>query len=211
MRIATMSSGEAQDLMAEIARIAPAKQHRLSADMVDGRRQLSIASARMTLEHLRRCPDKADVSPAAIEAARGAQPRPGDTAGAQDASLPRLESFKDIPKGYYATPSATGTNDLDFWRVRKGKPGTRWDGFSFAARILGGGDGSSMRTVNLSNIQQRLALQAIRLAGTEAAAMMFAAKIKRCRDCGLALTDEVSRAAGRGPDCRDKASRKGAA
>ena len=193
-----MSSEDIRELMAEITRIAPLKHHRLSAVMVDGRRQLTLASARMTLEHLRKCPDKAEVPAEASGAVRGNQA----------ASLPKLESFKDIPKGYYATPSASGTNDLDFWRVQKGKPGTDWDGFSFAARVLGGGDGKSMRTEELSNIQQRRALQAIRESGAEEAGMVFAAKLKRCTDCGLALTDQVSRDAGRGPDCRGKRARR---
>lgn len=192
----TMSEDVVQGLMAQIATIAPAKEHRLSRDMVDGSRKLTEASARQVLAHLRKCADK-----------------PGEPAARRDQEpgepLPPIGAFRDIPKGYYATPSATGANDLDFWRVSKGRKGSRWEGISFAARVLGGGDGDSMRTVDLSNIQQRLALQAIERAGADAAGMAFAAAIKRCRDCGLVLTDQVSRDAGRGPDCRTKSSRSG--
>lgn len=203
--MATVSSDEARELMAQIARIAPAKRHRLAADMVDGRRQLTVASARMVLEHLRKCPDLPGQAqaPAAV---------PPQAAPAQGRPLPRLEEFKDIPKGYYATPSATGSNDLDYWRVTKGKPGTQWEGYSFVRRVLGGGSGDDMRYVELTNIQQRLALQAITVTGIEQAQNSFADTLERCVDCGLFLTDADSRAARRGRVCRDKkASRDGAA
>jgi hypothetical protein len=209
---ATMSSDDVvSDLMAQIARIAPAKRHRLSADMVNGSRYLTEQAARKVLSHLAGCPDKAEVPAEAIQSAGGtgrAAPRGGISAE----PLPPLRAFADIPVGFYATPSLTGAQDLDFWKVTRGKDGTQWEGVPFAARVLGGGDGKNLRTERIGNIQQRIALRAIRDAGPDTAKRAFADKLKHCTECGLPLTDQVSRDAGMGPTCRDKkAVREGGA
>lgn len=201
-----MSGKSVQEMMAEIAVLAKVKKHHLAPDMVNGRRQLTEASARMALLHLHRCADIARPDPdgSRMPAPAGASrpaAAPVQPAAPQQPSLPVLAAFKDIPEGYYATVSRTGSNDLDFWRVDKPAKG-KWEGYSFARRILGGGDGSEMRTVDLPNIQQRLALQAIREAGTDQAKMAFATAIDRCSDCGRMLTDEISRQVGKGPTCR---------
>src|SRR6266568_8304759 len=52
------------------------------------------------------------------------------------------EGFRKIPAGFYATPSLTGNNDLDFWRVEKGKG--RWEGYTFIKRVIGGHDDASI-------------------------------------------------------------------
>jgi hypothetical protein len=193
MTVMTEDQAEGQRvdrLMADIARIAPYRAHHLTKDMVDGSRRLTVPAALMVLNHL----DKSrKITPAQVPVA-AASPIP-----------PRLGDFKGlVPKGYYATPSRTGNNDYDFWRVDPGKD--RWEGFAFPVRVLGGGDGDSMRTVDLDNMQKRLALQAIVDYGIEEAAMLFAAKLMRCSDCGLALTDEESRRYGKGRVCRNKKS-----
>lgn len=177
-------------LMADIARIAPYRAHHLTKDMVDGSRRLTVPAALMVLNHLDKC-GKITPAQAPAEAASSVPPRLGDFKGL-------------VPKGYYATPSRTGHNDYDFWRVDPGKG--KWEGFAFPVRVLGGGDGDSMRTVDLGNMQKRLALQAIVEYGLEEAAMLFAAELKRCSDCGLALTDEESRRVGKGKVCRNKKS-----
>lgn len=197
---ATMSEEtyEPDAMKAEIARLAPLKQHKLGSDMTDGRRPLSIAQMRMVLRHLNACPDRApspDPAPAAVRAPRPPAPQPSPR-------LPGLAEMKDVPAGYYATPSRTGNNDLDFWRVDKGTG--KWEGYSFPCRVLGGGAGEEMHTVELDNIQKRLALQAILRAGLEEAQIAFAKALDRCTECGRALTDDTSRTFHMGPVCRSK-------
>jgi hypothetical protein len=70
--------------------------------------------------------------------------------------------------------------------------------------VLGGGESGKPRTVELDNIHQRMALQAIQDAGVEAAGKKFADELHHCSACGLPLTDAVSRAHGKGPTCREK-------
>jgi Family of unknown function (DUF6011) len=204
----TAGAGEARELMEQIARLAPLKRHTLARYMVDGSRPLTVPQAQMVIEHLGKCDDMPGAARqqapevSAAVATRHEEPRQAaDPQGEQ--RLPGLASFRDIPAGFYATPSGAGGDILDFWKVRKPKKG-KWEGFAFPVRVLGGGSGSELRTVDLSNIQQRRALLAIRAAGIESAAREFADKLQRCMDCGLPLTDAVSRAARKGPTCRSK-------
>jgi len=205
---------DARELMDQIARLAPVKRHTLARYMVDGSRPLTVPQAEMVLAHLRKCDDVPGVAHLQAPGVSAtvvtrkyppdepkASPRePGDQQGASQ--LPVLASFKDIPAGFYATPSDS-SNDLDFWKVRKPSKG-KWEGFAFPVRVLGGGSGGELRTVDLSNIQQRRALKAIREAGFDQAKKLFADHIGRCSECGLPLTDEVSRSYGKGPTCRAK-------
>jgi hypothetical protein len=114
-----------------------------------------------------------------------------------------MSSFASLAEGYYATRSRTGNNDLDFWRIDKPSSG-KWAGYMFVKRIVGGGQGDEMQTFQLSNMQQRLACEAIMDLGAEESRMLFAAEMTRCTDCGRMLTDQASRDAGRGPTCRNK-------
>lgn len=205
---------QASELMAQIARLAPTKRHRLAPWLVNGSRTLSVPQAQMVLANLSKCDDMPGVAAlrapgvnATVVTRQYPQEFPQDDAQEQSRprpQLPAVAAFKDVPAGYYATISRTGTNDLDFWRVRKGTRG-RWAGFSFAERVLGGGEGAGKpRTVELDNIHQRLALQAIAEAGVDEAKKAFADNMGHCSDCGLPLTDEVSRRFGKGPTCREK-------
>jgi isocitrate/isopropylmalate dehydrogenase len=105
-------------------------------------------------------------------------------------------NLKAIVQGYYATKSATGNNDLDFWFVRVQTEG-RYAGFRSVSRVLGG-----RGTQRIHNGEQMTALRAILAAGTEAAGMLFAQELGRCRKCGRDLTDDTSRQLGIGPVCR---------
>lgn len=109
---------------------------------------------------------------------------------------PSARDFKAIVQGYYATKSATGNNDLDFWFVRVPEDG-KWQGMRFVSRVLGG-----RGTQRIRNGEQMAALRAILEAGTEAAGMLFAQELGRCRKCGRDLTDDTSRQLGIGPVCR---------
>jgi Family of unknown function (DUF6011) len=106
--------------------------------------------------------------------------------------------FPDVPQGYYATPSATGNNDLDFWFVKRPKNG-RWAGRTFVKRYLGG-----TGSIDTPRSAARPALEAIVALGIEKSGILFADKLGRCMNCGLPLTDEESRAARMGPVCRSK-------
>ena len=108
---------------------------------------------------------------------------------------PRAD-FSKIAQGYYATASATGNNDLDFWFVRVPEDG-RWQGFRFVKRYIGGQGPQDIRKP-----EQMAALHAILEAGPDAAGMLFAQELGRCRKCGRDLTDETSRELGIGPVCR---------
>jgi hypothetical protein len=102
-----------------------------------------------------------------------------------------------VPEGYYAVPSATGNNDLDFFSVDRPTEG-RWAGLVFVKRIIGGRDETRM-----SMAQQHSALESIDKAGIETSAALYGQTIGRCYRCNRTLTDEVSRELGIGPTCRD--------
>ena len=177
-------------VMEEIRELATTRKHHLAPHMT-GQRSLTAVQAGLVLEHLRKCPPL--TLPPAV-ASPEAEPERSNVP-------PPLSAFKGkIPAGYYATPGTS--QEIDFWKVDGGKG--KWEGFAFPRRVLGGNAmaGEEMRTVDLSNMQQRLALQAITVFGLERAGGLFAERLTRCRDCGRFLTDEASRADGRGPICR---------
>jgi hypothetical protein len=214
----TVAVDDIQSMMDEIARLAPTKRHRLAANMVDGRTQLTLASARMVLTHLGKCED---IRPDA----ESKMPRPADRTGVAHTEAPGvsaevrvrqapevarmktgpvvllpLAAFKEIPGGFYATPRPDGA--IDYWKVTA--PKGKWAGWKFVRRVLGGPGEDGLRTVELSNIQQRQAMHAIADHGLDEAQELFADTMERCMDCGSPLTDPESRAARKGPTCRSK-------
>lgn len=114
----------------------------------------------------------------------------------------------EVPEGLYATPSLTGNNDLDFWRV---KPG-RNPGIVFVNRVIGGHQDTEIpydskakiKTERVAKATQRTALEAIVKFGIEKSNELAGMELKFCRRCGIHLTDEVSRALGIGPVCGDR-------
>lgn len=178
-------------LMAEIRQLAQtAVDHRLGAQML-GDRPLTRASALMVVQRLR-SKQPGTPAPEVPVSTRIQMVEPG---------APRRSSFADlvtqVPPGRYAVPSATGHNDLDFYLVQPGKG--KWDTRTFIRRVIGGHDPMPM-----SNPEQYRALVQITRFGVEEAGMKYAMESGNCRDCGRELTDEESRAAGRGPVCRSK-------
>ena len=113
---------------------------------------------------------------------------------------PRREDSPDIPAGYYATPSRTGSNDLDFWRVDRPDSG-HWAGYTFVKRVIGGHSDTRVR-----GREKWDALRAISAVGVEAAALKYAAELGRCSNCNRHLTDELSRQRGKGPECWSKSA-----
>ena len=197
----------ARDMMAEIAELAPrVKSHKLASWMVDGSKQLSYPQARMVVMHLQSqlpAPPveslRQGIGPVAVSRETSAPGQPVKTVP------PAMAAF-DFPAGYYATPSITGNNDLDFWRIDRPAKG-KWAGRTFVKRVVGGGAGDEMQTFQLENMQQRLACQSIVDTGIDESQALFADNLDRCVDCGRALTDEISRAEKRGPTCRSRLRR----
>lgn len=102
----------------------------------------------------------------------------------------RLESVRD---GYYALPSATGNNDLDFFWVHTS------GGARTVDRIIGGHAPQPLPKSQKDAVTDRL----VALSPEEAyeAQALYGREIGRCGRCGRLLTDETSRAVGLGPDC----------
>jgi hypothetical protein len=173
------------EIMREITALAPRKEHHLAKDMVNGNRPLARQAAEMVLGNLRRCPDRAGLPEE--------QPEPLTPTG----------DLSQIPVGYYATPSRTGSNDIDFWKVEREEEG-KWAGFTFAKRVLGGGTDGQTRLTKVKMPEQRSALAAIARFGVEESRMLYATNMKRCTDCNRELTDDLSRARGKGDWCWNK-------
>lgn len=103
-----------------------------------------------------------------------------------------------VPAGRYATASATGHNDLDFWKVTCPTEG-KWAGYTFVDRIIGGHEDTPVRGATA-----KAALAAIQAAGVEASGLLYAQESSNCRLCGRHLTVETSRHQGYGPECVKK-------
>jgi hypothetical protein len=101
-----------------------------------------------------------------------------------------------VPAGHYAVPSATGNNDLDFFRVDVPETG-KYAGRTFVKRIVGG---HPEFNVPRSNVD--LVLERIVAAGVDEAATKYGVEIGRCYVCNRTLTDDLSRSLGIGPHCR---------
>src|SRR5690606_11948625 len=103
-----------------------------------------------------------------------------------------IELLTNVPDGYYALPSKTSHNDLDFICVRT------QHGKRYVNRYVGG-----QGQIYIHYSEQRVFAQL--LAGlTEdehvSAQRLFGHELGRCGRCGRSLTDEQSRARGFGPD-----------
>lgn len=181
-----------QQLAEKIAALAAGKQHHLAAYHVDGRHPVTPSAADGIMKYLMRCPD--------LPGHAGGEESMGRTRTARDARAAAggQPAIADIPGGFYATPSRTGSNDLDFWKVTEG----RKEGVRFARRVIGGGDAKYPHLVDTSRPEQILALNAILRAGIDKAREDYADNQERCMKCGIHLTDDESRAARMGPVCR---------
>jgi hypothetical protein len=126
----------------------------------------------------------------------------GDDSKTFAGSSELTEILEGIDDGYFALPSKTGTNDLDFIRLSsnqgRGNPankGKRW-----VQRFLGGQGLIEIRmTEQIEFARLVIALTSV---GREKAQALFGQEIGRCGCCGKSLTDETSRSIGIGPKCR---------
>ena len=113
---------------------------------------------------------------------------------------PKWSGF-EVEPGHYAIPSATGNNDLDFFRVDAGKG--RHEGRMFVKRIVGGHPEYGM---TVKDARYVLAfLSELTADARSLARQRYGTEIGRCYRCNRHLTDETSRKLGIGPDCRNKA------
>lgn len=101
----------------------------------------------------------------------------------------------DVPAGYYAVPSKTGNNDLDFYRIDRPTEG-KWAGRTFVKRVIGGHEPQRIKWA-----EQVTALKQITAAGVIESGQLYGQTIGQCANCHRHLTDEVSRSRGYGPDC----------
>jgi hypothetical protein len=106
--------------------------------------------------------------------------------------------WDSIPRGHYATKSATGNNDFDFWRVDRPEAGT-YAGRTFVKRIVGG-----KPDMNVSRAMKIRALEAILAEGVDVCGFRYGQELGNCRYCNRHLTDELSRSLSAGPECRSK-------
>lgn len=114
------------------------------------------------------------------------------------ARVPSINAFFSqftMPEGYYAVPSRTGNNDLDFYRVDRPRKGD-WAGFVFVKRIIGGHPPQ-----RISKGEQMGALDRIQRAGWSQAAQKYSRETGQCYRCRIELTDDASRALGLGETC----------
>lgn len=100
--------------------------------------------------------------------------------------------------GYFAVRTAAGP--VRFYRVTA-PVGGKWDGRVFVDAQASDDYHAVKNPASLSVV-----LGAI-LDDPEAAALLYASELGRCSRCARTLTDEESRAAGMGPDCRALAAR----
>ena len=107
----------------------------------------------------------------------------------------------DVEDGYYAIPSKTGNNDLDFIRVHtnQGRSNPANKGKRYISRIIGG-DGQVQITYTEQTTFAGILAGMSRDQQTEALAV-FGREFKHCGRCHLPLTDEDSRYTGLGRDC----------
>lgn len=113
---------------------------------------------------------------------------------------PRRPGGSNIPDGRYAFAGADGS--LRFVRVRVVADG-KWEGWTFADQLVGGGADGSLVKEPLNKAQQTWALRRIADEGWEACGQRFAHSQRACARCGRGLSVAASRLAGFGPDCRE--------
>ncbi len=125
--------------------------------------------------------------------ARPGQPYKGGNVELLAEILENLQPLtqSSVPQGYFATASRTGNNDLDFWAVKIK------DDVTTVKRVIGGHADTPVRKA-----EAIAALAMIVETGVDTAGMLFAQELGHCMRCNRTLTDQESRAAGRGPECR---------
>lgn len=102
----------------------------------------------------------------------------------------------EVPASKYALPDG---DDVAFFEIRIGKPGTRWDGFRFVDRLVGH-PGDWMR-YPVKGQARKDVLAAITSIGAKESAILFSKRFTVCAVCGSPLSDPESMERGLGPVC----------
>lgn len=112
------------------------------------------------------------------------------------AGVPTGPQWPNVPEGHYAVASATGNNDLDFFRVDRPTKG-KWEGRTFVKRIIGGHPEFGVAKGQVKEVLDRIVA-----AGIDESRTLYGQEIGQCWKCNRSLTDELSRQLGIGPVCR---------
>lgn len=131
-----------------------------------------------------------------VEAGQGQLVKVGEKWGAQHIepcppAKPAATPLPEVADGYYAIESS-GDNDLVFYRVTSSD---KWG--KSVQMLVGGHPDTFVRRASVAGILARIAADA-------EAGKRFADEFGTCCRCNRTLTDETSRAAGMGPECRSK-------
>lgn len=127
------------------------------------------------------------------------RPRPSDariSAPVAEAIASSGTTTSTVPAGHYAVESATGNNDLDFFRVDVPETG-KYAGRTFVKRVIGGHPDFNVPSSQVDGVLARIVA-----AGVSEAATKYGVEIGRCYVCNRTLTDDLSRSLGIGPHCR---------
>jgi hypothetical protein len=122
------------------------------------------------------------------------KPRPGSIARHL-----RAEDYPAVTTGYYAVQNLMGGNDLSFFSVNIPEQG-QWEGFLFVKRIVGGHEPERVSRATAEAWLKRIDTDE----RVQASKRLYGQQIGSCGECGRTLTDEVSRAYGIGPVCRER-------
>lgn len=131
--------------------------------------------------------------PPATPVARPAAPTPAETV---PTSATVWNTHDGVDPGRYAVRGTDGV--VKFYKVDKGRPGTKWDGMTFVS-VMASDEEHPVR-----NRSTRIGILAAILVDVDGARRLYGQEIGRCARCNRTLTDETSRAYGMGPECRTK-------
>jgi len=106
------------------------------------------------------------------------------------------DRYTDVPDGYYALEES---GHVSFYRVSTYKPSPRYPRPGRKVQVQ-----ASDALHRMSSAAGYTILAKIRAAGVLTAAKRYADELGQCYRCGRALTDDVSRALGIGPVCRER-------
>jgi len=161
-------------------------------------KQLTFLNKLRTERGLTALPDDINISKreasAAIDDHRNTSVQKSSAPSTATSNIP------DVPAGHYAVKSLTGNQDLDFFRVDRPTEG-HWVGRTYVKRVIGGKPDSKVWGATAL-----AALEAIVAVGPEKAGILYGQEIGRCCRCNRHLTDQTSRQAGMGPECRSRAA-----
>jgi len=134
----------------------------------------------------------ADVDVSHVKACCGASASPKASA----ADFRPMAVAEYVPDSDYALKSPDGV--FAFYRVKRGKAGSRWAGFTFVSRLVGGP--GEWATYPVKGPSKTGVLQGIAV-NPKASALAFSREHGICACCGSPLSDPQSIATGFGPVC----------